>query len=108
MNLQPNQILAHYRLEEKIGEGGMDLLFARPGVGRTLAVTMQTEPALSFSAPRQVLDPGLIKPGFLRATDLPDGRWFGIEKGPNEVNSNRVSIVFNWLQDMERRHPRQP
>ena len=42
------------------------------------------------------------------AADLPDGRWLGIEKGPNEGDSNRVSIVFNWLQDMERRLPRQP
>ncbi|MCZ6599261.1 MAG: hypothetical protein O7A07_00305, partial [Acidobacteria bacterium] len=86
----------------------MDLIFTRPGIGKKFAVTIKTEPSLSFSAPREVLNPGLIKPGFVAITDLPDGGWFGIEKGPNEGNPNRVSIVFNWLQDMERRHPRQP
>jgi len=86
----------------------VDLLLTRPGIGKAFAVTMRTEPTLSFSAPREVFDPGLIKPGFEVAADLPDGRWFGIEKGPNEDDSNRVSIVFNWLQDMERRFPSQP
>jgi len=86
----------------------MGLLFTRPGIGRVFTVTMETEPTLSFSAPREVFNPGLIKPGFEVATDLPDGSWFGIEKGPNEGKSDRVSIVFNWLQDMERRHPHKP
>ena len=36
-------------------------------------------------------------------TDLPDGRWFGIQQGDNEGDTNRVSIVFNWRQSLDQR-----
>ena len=79
------------------------LLLTRPGAGKTFAVTMQVQPRFSISKPEPVFDPGLVKPGFLYSTDLPDGRWFGVQQGPNEGDTNRISIVLNWRQEMESR-----
>ncbi len=83
--------------------GGLRLLVTRPGAGRTFAIDMTAEPRLRFSQPELVLEPALLNPGFVSMTDLPDGRWFGIQQGPNEGDTDSISLVLNWRQDMMRR-----
>ena len=84
-------------------EEPFDILITRPGVGKVYAVAMRSTPSLSLSRPREVLNPELLKPGMQHVTDLPDGRWFGIQQGDNEGDTNRVSIVFNWRQNLDQR-----
>ena len=72
-------------------------------MGKVYAIAMQSAPSLALSRPREVLNPELLKPSMEHITDLPDGRWFGIQQGANEGDSNRISVVLNWRQDLEKR-----
>ena len=82
-----------------------DILITRPGVGKVYAVSLRSTPSLTLSRPREVLNPELLKPSMRSITNLPDGRWFGIQRGNNEGDTNRISIVLNWRQGLERRLP---
>ena len=64
-------------------------------------VEMETDPALAFSEP--VFEPELSKviPRTATGVMLPDGRGFGVLRGPEEEDPDQIQVVLNWFDELQ-------
>jgi hypothetical protein len=66
-------------------------------------VEIDTDPALTFSEP--VFEPELSKviPRTAAGVMLPDGRGFGVFRGPEEKDPDQIQVVLNWFEELQQK-----
>lgn len=104
MTINPGHQLPQYRLIEKIGEGGMDVVWKAEDtqLGREVALKFLTE-ALDAAHERGILHRDL-KSANIKVT--PDGSGFIFTRGQEaEQEAPQIYIVLDWLAEVERMHP---
>ena len=78
-------------------------LFYASDPERLMSVAIQTQPALSASAPVMVQDLRKLRVDRREWDVMPDGRIFAIQKGEGEDDITQFNVVVNWSQELRDR-----
>ena len=83
-------------------------LFYQADPNRIMAVSLQTKPAVSASAPTLMHDLNRLRVAATEWDVLPDGRMVMIQKGQTEDDVTQVNLVLNWLNELRARMSQSP
>jgi serine/threonine protein kinase len=70
-----------------------------------MAATVTTDPELSVSDPKSVLDIDDLRAADDSLAPLPDGRFVFIRKGEQETEAEHLNVVLNWFDELNTKVP---